>query len=121
MSLVLRLLAPSAQNWTKVSQRHCQQVAQDFCHVSFFFFFPLLPLLSYFLSLRFPEFSIFLSKVFRRSLNVAVEFSLPVCVKSTLNVTRVTDRGNDKNNFCFISFKPWEEHRLLDKVTAALF
>lgn len=52
---------------------------------------------------------------------MAVEFCLLVCVKSTLNLTRITDRGEDKNNFCFVSFKPWEEHRLLDKVTTALF
>lgn len=41
MSLVLRSLAPSAQNWTKVSQWHRQQVAQDFCRISFLFFSPL--------------------------------------------------------------------------------
>lgn len=52
---------------------------------------------------------------------MAVEFCLLVCVKSTLNLTRITDRGEDKNNFRFVSFKPWEEHRLLDKVTTALF
>ena len=85
-----------------------------------FFFFSLLPLLSYFLPLQFREFSVFLSEVFRRSWTW-LEFSLLVCVKSTSNLTRVTDRGDDKNNFCFISFKPWEEHHLLDKVTSALF
>ena len=120
MSWVLRSLATSAQNWTKVSQRHRQQAAQDFRHISFFFFY-LLPLLLPFVSLLYPEFRVFLIEVFRRSSNVAVGFSFLLCVTSTRNLVRVTNRDDDRNNFCLVSFKPWEEHRLLHKVTAALF
>ena len=52
---------------------------------------------------------------------MAVGFSFLLCITSTRNLVRVTNRDDDRNNFCLVSFKPWEEHRLLDKVTAALF
>ena len=87
----------------------------------FLFFFSLLPLLLPFVSLLYPEFSVFLIEVFRRSSNVAVGFSFLLCITSTRNLVRVTNRDDDRNNFCLVSLKPWEEHRLLDKVTAALF
>lgn len=87
-----------------------------------FFFFSLLPLLFPFVSLLYPEFSGFLIKVSRRSSNVAVGFSFLLCITSTRNLVRVINRDDDRNSSCLIvSFKPWEEHRLLDKVTAALF